>query len=156
MSMLKPTQRGARLCLGRRNLHGWNIVASEARETESASQFQSMNPRSGEAMPTVFNNADAALVGEAMDSAAEAALALRKLPSKATSSFLRAAAAGIKNIEDDLVEMATSETGLPEGRIRNETARTVGQLSLFADVVDSGTWVDARIDTAPGKPDVRR
>jgi NADP-dependent aldehyde dehydrogenase len=69
---------------------------------------------------------------------------------------LRAAAEGINHIGDELVEMATTETGLPEGRIRNETARTVGQLSLFADVADSGTWLDARIDTAPGKPDVRR
>ena len=41
----------------------------------------------------------------------------------------------------------TSETGLPEPRVRGETARTAAQLRMFADLAN-GNWVDARIDRA--------
>jgi 2,5-dioxopentanoate dehydrogenase len=50
---------------------------------------------------------------------------------------------------------------LPEPRLRSETARTCNQLRLFADLVEEGSWVDARIDHGDGdrkplpKPDVR-
>ncbi|MGH9709838.1 MAG: aldehyde dehydrogenase (NADP(+)), partial [Candidatus Acidiferrales bacterium] len=53
------------------------------------------------------------------------------------------------------------ETALPPARIKNETARTCFQLRLFAEVVEEGSWVDARIDLGdPGrkpmpKPDIR-
>src|SRR6185436_6662110 len=46
------------------------------------------------------------------------------------------------------VTRATQETGLPAGRITTETGRTCGQLRLFADLVEEGSWVDARIDRA--------
>ncbi len=53
------------------------------------------------------------------------------------------------------------ETGLPEARLRGETARTTGQLKMFADLIEEGSWVDARIERpqperAPlPKPDLR-
>src|SRR5262249_16676640 len=46
-------------------------------------------------------------------------------------------------------------------RIRSETQRTCNQLRLFAELVEEGSWVDARIDSADPnrtpvrKPDVR-
>ena len=47
-----------------------------------------------------------------------------------------------------LVERVGQETALPEPRIRMETGRTVSQLRMFADIVEDGSWVDARIDPA--------
>src|SRR4029078_6283095 len=51
-------------------------------------------------------------------------------------------------------------TALPKPRLQSETARTSGQLRLFAKVVEEGSWVMARIDpadagTKPPKPDLR-
>lgn len=43
------------------------------------------------------------------------------------------------------------ETALPLGRAQSELGRTCSQLRLFADVVDEGSWVNARID--PALPD---
>ena len=49
---------------------------------------------------------------------------------------------------ESLVSIAVEESHLPEGRIVGERGRTIGQLRLFADLVEEGSWVDARIDTA--------
>ena len=46
-----------------------------------------------------------------------------------------------------LAERVQAETGLPAGRVAGETARTVGQLRLFASVVRDGGWRQVRIDT---------
>jgi len=39
-------------------------------------------------------------------------------------------------------------TALALGRLQAETARTCGQLRLFAALVEEGSWVGARIDHA--------
>ena len=60
-----------------------------------------------------------------------------------------------------LIARANQETALPVGRLQGETARTCGQLRLFATVIEEGSWLDARIDHADParqpqpKPDVR-
>lgn len=54
----------------------------------------------------------------------------------------------------DLVEIVGEETALPPERVVGELVRTTGQLRLFADVVEEGSWVEARIDIGP--PDLRR
>jgi 2,5-dioxopentanoate dehydrogenase len=41
-----------------------------------------------------------------------------------------------------------AETALPAARVRGERGRTTGQLRAFADLLDEGSWVDARIDPA--------
>jgi NADP-dependent aldehyde dehydrogenase len=62
--------------------------------------------------------------------------------------FLRHIAAGIEAIAAEIVERAHKETALPEARLQGETARTVNQLRLFAQVVEEGSWLNARIDPA--------
>jgi len=53
------------------------------------------------------------------------------------------------------------ETALAQARLQAETARTCGQLRLFAQVAEEGSWVNARIDHADPdrkpapKPDIR-
>ena len=41
-----------------------------------------------------------------------------------------------------------AESALPEGRVRGELGRTCLQFRFFAGIVEEGSWVDARIDTA--------
>ncbi len=67
---------------------------------------------------------------------------------KNRAEFLRAIAREIEGVVEDLVERGSLETALPEARLRGETGRTVGQLRLFADLIEEGSWVDARIDRA--------
>ncbi|MDG1105292.1 MAG: aldehyde dehydrogenase (NADP(+)), partial [Cyclobacteriaceae bacterium] len=54
----------------------------------------------------------------------------------------------IETVKEEILGIATLETGLPSGRIQGETGRTLGQLRLFAGVAQEEFWVEASIDTA--------
>jgi NADP-dependent aldehyde dehydrogenase len=85
----------------------------------------------------------------------------RKMSLKQRADFMRAIAAEIENLGDALLQVTREETNLPEARLRNERARTVFQLTSYADACQKGNWLEARIDTAipdrnPPKPDLRK
>jgi len=75
---------------------------------------------------------------------------------------LVAIGAALTGAADELVALAQAETGLAETRLRGELERTVVQLSMFADVVLEGAYLDVRIDVADpefvlgARPDLRR
>ena len=79
---------------------------------------------------------------------AEAFKKYRKVSGKNKAIFLRAIAEEIEGLGMDLIRTAMQETNLPEGRLLGERGRTMGQLKMFADLLDEGSWVEARIDTA--------
>ncbi len=100
-------------------------------------------------------------VDQAVELAESAFSAYASLSGKARGAFLRAIAAEIEAVAEDIAGRGVMETGLPDARLRGETARTTGQLRLFAALVEEGSWVDARIERAQPdrqplpKPDVR-
>ena len=87
----------------------------------------------------------------AADLAEEAFATYGKFPGREKARFLRHIADGIEAIVPEIVERAHRETALPEARLKGESARTINQLRLFAQVVEEGSWVNARID--PAQPD---
>lgn len=96
-----------------------------------------------------------------MQQAWKAFHAFRKLTIKQRAEFLRAIAGEIENLGDELLNVAGEETHLPEGRLRNERARTIFQVNSYAAACEEGSWLEARIDTAnqernPPKPDIRK
>jgi 2,5-dioxopentanoate dehydrogenase len=78
------------------------------------------------------------------------------------AAFLRRIGEEIDALGEELLTVCTEETGLGRDRLAGERARTVNQLRMFANLIEAGSWVDARIDTAQPdrkpvpKPDVRR
>ncbi len=78
------------------------------------------------------------------------------------ANFLRNIATAIETLGQDLIEVASQETNLPEGRLLGERGRTTFQLKMFADLLEEGSWLEARIDTAQPnrqplpKPDIRK
>jgi NADP-dependent aldehyde dehydrogenase len=78
------------------------------------------------------------------------------------AAALVAAADALLAARDELVAIASAETGLTEARLTGEVGRTAVQLKLFAEVVVDGSYLDVRIDDAdPGfvlgaRPDLRR
>jgi NADP-dependent aldehyde dehydrogenase len=85
----------------------------------------------------------------------------RTLP-RERAAFLRRVADELLALGDVLLNRAAIETALPAPRLESERARTTNQLRLFADLVEEGSWVDARIDHAlpdrqpASRPDIRR
>jgi alpha-ketoglutaric semialdehyde dehydrogenase len=81
---------------------------------------------------------------------------------KERATFLRRIGEHIDGLGDELIRVCCEESKLTVDRLRGERARTVNQLAMFADLIEEGSWVDARIDTAQPerkpvpKPDLRR
>ncbi|ROQ04480.1 NADP-dependent aldehyde dehydrogenase [Rathayibacter sp. PhB93] len=77
------------------------------------------------------------------------------------AGWLSRIAARLDEARDDLVEVAEAETHLGVERLRGEVARTTGQLRLFADVLEEGSYLEASIDVAgtiggDGSQEIRR
>jgi 2,5-dioxopentanoate dehydrogenase len=81
---------------------------------------------------------------------------------KERATFLRRIAEQIEMLGDELIQVCHEESKLMVDRLRGERVRTINQLVMFADLIEEGSWVDARIDTAQPdrkpipKPDLRR
>ena len=110
--------------------------------------FRAVDPATAEPLEGVFTNADTATVNNALQGATDAFKTYRVASGKSKAGFLRAIATEIASIGDELIARAVAESGLPAGRITGELGRTTGQLSMFADVLEEGSWVDAVIDEA--------
>ncbi|MGA2569437.1 MAG: aldehyde dehydrogenase (NADP(+)) [Terracidiphilus sp.] len=132
------------------NLRGNSIIGGESREGSGAT-FHGVNPATGERLEPAYRCASVADLNLAADLAGEAFDVYGRLSGRGKARFLRHIADGIEAIVPELVERANRETALPEGRLKGESARTINQLRLFAQVVEEGSWVNARID--PAQPD---
>ena len=92
-----------------------------------------------------------------LDASREAFAVYRKLSAGQRANFLRAIAAEIELIGDELLEVAAAETKLPEARLRSERTRTVFQLRSYAEAAERGQHLELRIDkTATGKSGIRK
>ena len=143
------------------SLHGHNIIGGAAARG-GGGVYRGVDPVSGRELPPDFFEADDADVDQSVRLAAEAFDDLRRRPAAQRANLLREIAGGIEALGDDLIERADQETALGLDRLRGERGRTVGQLRMFAELIEEGSWVGARIDHAiPArqpvpKPDVRR
>ena len=142
------------------DLTGLSFIGAQRGSTGGAN-FNGFNPATGAALEPAYNSASAAEVERAAQLAAEAFPVFSVTSGKERAAFLRAIAVNIEALGETLYARVMAETALPEPRVKGETARTCGQLRLFASLVEEGSWVDARIDHAlPDRqplprPDVR-
>lgn len=110
---------------------------------------------------SMFNDATLPEIENAMQQAWKAFHVYRKCSLRQRADFMRSIAKEIENLGDELLKVTGQETNLPEARLRNERARTIFQLTSYADACERGDWLEARIDTAvpdknPAKPDIRK
>jgi NADP-dependent aldehyde dehydrogenase len=140
-------------------LTGLNLIGSET--IGGTTTFRGVNPATSQPIEPPFHEAGEAEADRALRLAESAFKEFRALHATRRAAFLLAIAAKIE-ANDALLARANEETGLPPERLRGERGRTVGQLRLFARVVEEGSWVGARIDRADPnrkpvpKPDLRR
>jgi 2,5-dioxopentanoate dehydrogenase len=114
-------------------------------------KFHAMNPATGEQLDPAYISASTTEVETAAYLAREAQTAFGLKSGRERGAFLRHIATNIEASGEEVIGRAMQETGLPEARLRGELARTTSQLRLFAELVEEGSWVDARID--PARPD---
>ncbi|QYK52912.1 MAG: aldehyde dehydrogenase (NADP(+)) [Fimbriimonadaceae bacterium] len=142
-------------------LLGSQLIGSKpSRKGDSA--FRAVNPETGKDIHPEFMSATEEEVNQAVDKAVSISRKFQLKSGKSRAAFLRRIAEEIELLGEELIERAVQETGLPSARIAGERARTCGQLRMFADVAEEGSWVDARIelelpDRQPvPRPDLRR
>lgn len=141
-------------------LAGRSIIGFREGSTTGA-KFRAHNPVTGETLEPDFYAASAEEVNQAASLAHEAFATYRNTSGTEKAKFLRAIASNIETITGQIVERGTLETALPKARLQGETARTSHQLRLFAQLVEEGSWLMARIDRPDPdrkplpKPDVR-
>ncbi len=87
-------------------------------------------------------------VNSALQESQIAFLSYKNFSGKKKAGFLRTIADEIEALGQPLVSTAMQETNLAEARIVNERGRTTSHCRMFANLVEDGSWVDARIDTA--------
>jgi 2,5-dioxopentanoate dehydrogenase len=141
-------------------LSGLSLIG--AREgARGAEPMYAFNPTTGQRLEPAFIPATPEEVDLSARLAAEAFEVYRRVSGRDRGAFLRTIAAKIEPIAEDVIERAGQETALPRARLQAETARTCGQLRLFAQVAEEGSWVNARVDHADPnrkpapKPDIR-
>lgn len=123
--------------------------------------FHSYNPAKESNNDHLFYKATPAEINQAVEKAAAAFQVYRKKSGAEKAIFLISIAEEILNTGDELVTICCNETALPPARIEGERMRTVNQLKMFAALLQEGSWVDARIETAipertpVPKPDLR-
>ncbi|HMQ60961.1 MAG TPA: aldehyde dehydrogenase (NADP(+)) [Flavilitoribacter sp.] len=140
---------------------GKNLIGFEW-SSQGKAVLKAVNPKGLAELEGEFYTSTETEVDRAMEKAHNAWLTYRNAGGKAKGAFLRAIADEIEALGDTLIERVMQESGLPQARVTGERGRTCGQLRLFAQLVEEGSWIEAIVDTAipdrqpAPKPDIRR
>ncbi len=142
-------------------ISGKNHIGNKLSSSGSTT-FNTFNPQLNIENDNIFTEATTEEINAAVTLATKAFKVFRNTSGKQKANFLNTIADEILALDDVLIKMFCSESGLPEERAKGERGRTIGQLRAFADLVQEGSWVEAMIDTAQpnrkpiSKPDLRR
>ncbi|HTL56903.1 MAG TPA: aldehyde dehydrogenase (NADP(+)) [Candidatus Limnocylindrales bacterium] len=141
-------------------LEGLSILGYD-RAKPSGAPTCAINPANGAKLEPGYFWAGGKDVERAAELAQEAFTKYRHWPSQKRAGLLRRIAELFEANAPAIIERANLETALPPARLQGESARTCGQLRLFASLIEAGWWLDARIDHGDPnrkplpKPDVR-
>ncbi len=142
------------------NITGQSFIGA-TRASASTETFHVSNAATGGQLEPAFLSATTADLEKAVSLATDAFPTYSQTAPETRAAFLRTIAGKIDALGDEITPRMMAEAGLPEGRCAGERGRTVGQLRMFADLIEEGSWVDARIETAQPdrapipKPDLR-
>lgn len=126
---------------------GKNYIGNQLVATGTKT-YKTFNPELDQENETVFVEATSKEIEEAVNLAASAFKEFRTISGVKKAEFLNAIADEILALDDLLIQTFCLESGLPEGRAKDERGRTIGQLRSFANLVAEGSWVEATIDVA--------
>ncbi len=140
------------------DLHGKTILGSTT-SSDGSTSFHAENPATGEPLQPDYLESTEEEIDRAVQLAHQAYPEWRRQPADRRADFLEEVIQQLETLREEIVRRAHRESGLTEGRLNSELDRTTGQIQMFADLIREGSWVEARIDTAPPSgdaPDVRR
>ena len=128
-------------------ISGKQLIAGQWQQGK-AGCFNALNPRNGELIAPEISYADQAQIAQTIQTAAQAFELYSETSLACRANFLTVCADEILALGDSLLERAMLETGYTKERIITERTRTCDQLRLFAQVLNDGDYLAARINTA--------
>lgn len=142
-------------------LSGHSIIAGR-QVVGTGGTTHGIDPATNAELEPAYSLVDEAQLAQATAAAEEAFESFSSLEPETHAGFLEKIAANIEAAGPELVDRASTETGLPKPRLQGELARTTGQLRLFARVVRQGDHRGVRIEpplperTPLPRPDLRQ
>lgn len=139
-----------------------NRNQQQGKNDTPGSVFYAINPATGEQLPGGFREHTAAEIDAAVQKAERAFEQYRLITAAKRAAFLRGVGTQLEDNRQELVAICNRETALPPPRLNGELSRTINQLVMFAELIEEGSWVGARIDRAlphrepAPKPDLRQ
>ncbi|GAA4322354.1 aldehyde dehydrogenase (NADP(+)) [Mucilaginibacter gynuensis] len=124
-----------------------NIVACSYVEG-SDKKFTGVEASTGNKLEGEFSTATQQDIDSALNAATAAFNVYKNTGNFKKAAFLTAIINELNAIGEVLVARAVQESGLPLARLQGELGRTTGQLKMFADLLEEGSWVEAIIDNA--------
>ena len=106
---------------------GKNYIGNQ-RSAKGNVTYKTFNPQLNIENEHTFTEATSAEINEAVELASKAFKTLRHTSGKEKADFLNAIADEILALDNELISVYCSETGLLEGRVKGERGRTIGQL----------------------------
>ncbi|KRP70613.1 2,5-dioxovalerate dehydrogenase [Pseudomonas paralactis] len=125
-----------KMLIGQQSLHGRRDA------------IRAINPTTDTPLDPAYAGGDAKHVDQACALAWAAVDIYRETSLADRARFLETIADNIEALDEELIERAIAETGLPRPRIQGERSRTCGKLRTFARTVRLGEWLDVRVDNA--------
>jgi 2,5-dioxopentanoate dehydrogenase len=141
-------------------LAGFSLIGGKSVEARGAG-LNGINPANNLRLEPLFFSATSENIDLAASLAKAAFPIFANQSGHARARLLRAVGENLAAEGPAIIDRAHLETGLPLPRLQGELGRTIGQLKMFAEVLEEGSWVDARIDEADPsrkpapRPDIR-
>lgn len=126
---------------------GQNYIGFE-RSSEGNIRFKTFNPEKNSETEWEFFEATENEVARACELAEQAFNSYRKISNHRRAEFLRAIAAEIEALGDELIDTYCSESGLSRERAMIERSRTLQQLLMFAEHICKDNWRGNKFESA--------
>jgi len=133
-----------------------NLVNGHPTSNQGGPRFQCLNAATATSIPPHFEEASADQVEAAVAAAATAFPLFAQSTAQDRAELLTKIKAALEADETLILKRYQEESGYPEGRAKGEFQRTLGQIQSFVDLLQEGSYVQARIHEVDNTPSIRK
>ena len=126
---------------------GHNLVGGVWESNSNATTYKTVNPKTEEILPSIFEAANASQIDIAIEAAAASFETFAATSFKTRIAFLKAIQKEIKANSVEILSAFQLESALPEGRANGELQRTLDQIERFVELLEEGSFIQATLNT---------
>ena len=135
-------------------INGKNLVAGNWESQSDSIKFQTINPKTQDALEVDFQQATSDQISRALEAASESFELVAALRLTDRIRFLECIQKEMQLIQSEIIATYQMESALAEGRANGEFQRTMDQIQRFIELLQKGNFVKASLHT--GGPDLRK